>query len=86
MARNNRKLDREEDKSKVRMYKTHHGWVSCLSRFFKLFSFGSKEDVRPQEVVDPDSLESDKLSDTTDSYLTGMAALVTILGVGGRRG
>ena len=77
-----RKFDREEDQSKVKMYKTHQGWVSCLTRFFKFFSFAKKEEVRPERFVDPDALSDDKKPTTADSYLKGMAALATILGVG----
>ena len=32
MRKNNRKkTDRELDDTRVKMYKTHHGWVSCLT-------------------------------------------------------
>ena len=81
MRNNNRKFDEEEDRSKVKLYKTHRGWMSCLTRFFHLVSFSSKEEVRPQQFVDPDSIDDDKFGDTTDAYMKGLAALTTILGV-----
>lgn len=31
MAKNNKE---QEDKSKVKLYKTKHGWFSALTRFF----------------------------------------------------
>lgn len=40
MAKNNKE---QEDKSKVKLYKTKHGWFSALTRFFKMFSFRTKK-------------------------------------------
>jgi hypothetical protein len=77
--RKNRKVDREEDQSRVKMYKTHRGWFSCLSRFFHLISFGSKTDVQAPSIVNQDEIDN-KLSDTTESYLKGLGVLSTILG------
>ncbi|MBD5091124.1 MAG: serine-rich glycoprotein adhesin, partial [Lactobacillus sp.] len=82
MSRNNKKIDKEENASRVRMYKTHKGWVSCLTRFFQMFAFSSKEEVRPDNLTNIDELDSDKLSNTTESYMKGMTALATMLGVG----
>lgn len=79
--RKNRKIDREEDQSRVKLYKTHRGWFSCLTRFFHLVSFESKEEVHAPSPTDRDEI-TDKLSDTTAAYLKGLGVLSTILGVG----
>lgn len=83
MERGNRKIDREEDRSQVKLYKTRHGWVSCLTRFFHLLSFGAKSEVRAEQFVNPDDLK-DHVSGSTESYLKGMSVLgATMLGIGG---
>ena len=83
MERGHRKLDLEEDRSQVKLYKTRHGWVSCLTRFFHLLSFGTKSEVRAEQFVNPDDLK-DQLNGSSDSYLKGMTVLgATMLGIGG---
>lgn len=83
MRKNNRrKTDRELDDTRVKMYKTHHGWVSCLTRFFHLLSFGSKEDVQAEQFIDKDSIKEQRAM-STDAYLKGLGLLSTLLGVGG---
>ncbi|WP_267202257.1 serine-rich glycoprotein adhesin [Limosilactobacillus kribbianus] len=81
--RKNRKNEAisQEDHSQVKMYKTHQGWVSCLTRFLKIFSFRGKEDVQADLSVDPDEL--DGVDDTTASYLKGLGTTALIAGVGG---
>lgn len=70
MTKKNRQNHMKEDeKSQVKLYKTGHGWVSCLTRFFKFLSFKGKEDVQAQDVVDPDALSGDNKADTTSSWL-----------------
>lgn len=76
-----KRLDREEDESRVKMYKTHHGWVSCLTRFFHLLSFGSKQEVNAKGIVDPDAISDHKLN-TTDAYMKGLSAIAAMVGVG----
>lgn len=83
MERGNRKIDREEDRSQVKLYKTRHGWVSCLTRFFHLLSFGAKSEVRAEQFVNPDDLKG-HVNGSTESYLKGMSVLgATMLGIGG---
>ncbi|WP_242363085.1 serine-rich glycoprotein adhesin [Limosilactobacillus antri] len=77
-----RKTDRELDDTRVKMYKTHHGWVSCLTRFFHLLSFGSKEEVQAEQFIDKDSIKEQRAM-STDAYLKGLGLLSTLLGVGG---
>lgn len=83
MQKNNRrKTDRELDDTRVKMYKTHHGWVSCLTRFFHLLSFGNKEEVQAEQFIDEDSIKEQRAM-STDAYLKGLGLLSTLLGVGG---
>ncbi|MCD7138889.1 serine-rich glycoprotein adhesin, partial [Limosilactobacillus balticus] len=72
----------QEDKSKVKLYKTKHGWFSALTRFFKLFSFRSKKEVKATDFNDLDSLKNMHTSDTTDVYKKGAATVATLLGIG----
>ncbi|MDL2058321.1 serine-rich glycoprotein adhesin, partial [Limosilactobacillus reuteri] len=78
MTRNNKE---QEDKSKVKLYKTKHGWFSALTRFFKIFAFKSKKEVKPTNFNDLDSLK-DNQSDSTDAYKKGAATIATLFGVG----
>ncbi|TGB08888.1 serine-rich glycoprotein adhesin, partial [Limosilactobacillus reuteri] len=78
MTRNNKE---QEDKSKVKLYKTKHGWFSALTRFFKIFAFRSKKEVKPTNFNDLDSLK-DNQSDPTDAYKKGAATVATLFGVG----
>ena len=79
MAKNNKE---QEDKSKVKLYKTKHGWFSALTRFFKLFSFSSKKEVKATDFNDLDSLKNMHTSDTADVYKKGAATMATLLGAG----
>lgn len=78
MARHNKE---QEDKSKVKLYKTKHGWFSALTRFFKIFAFRSKKEVKPTNFNDLDSLK-DNQSDPADAYKKGAATIATLFGVG----
>ncbi|MFR0612723.1 serine-rich glycoprotein adhesin, partial [Limosilactobacillus balticus] len=71
----------QEDKSKVKLYKTKHGWFSALTRFFKIFAFKSKKEVKPTNFNDLDSLKYNQ-SDSTDAYKKGAATIATLFGVG----
>ena len=51
-----KRKNEQEDKSKVKLYKTKHGWFSALTRFFKLFSFSSKKEVQEKEKQARESL------------------------------
>ncbi|WP_267202621.1 serine-rich glycoprotein adhesin [Limosilactobacillus kribbianus] len=66
-----RKEDHEEKYSKVKMYKTHQGWVSCLTRFFSILHFSKKVETKGDSYADPDELDG-RFSDTVDSYLKGL--------------
>lgn len=68
MAINNKE---QEDKSKVKLYKTKHGWFSALTRFFKIFAFRSKREVKTTDFNDLDSLKNMHNSDTADAYKKG---------------
>lgn len=76
------KRDYEEKSDKVKMYKTHHGWVSCLTRFFSILHFSKKVETKQTIYTDPDELDN-HVSDTVNSYLKGLGLLSTILGIGG---
>lgn len=78
----NQKFDREEDSNRVKLYKTHRGWVSCLTRFFHLLSFNGKEEVQTQQLIDPDAIKEQQ-GMSTSSYLKGLGLMSTLLGVGG---
>ncbi|WP_304683000.1 serine-rich glycoprotein adhesin [uncultured Limosilactobacillus sp.] len=71
----------QENGSKVKLYKTKHGWFSALTRFFKLFSFRSKKEVKPTNFNDLDSIK-DKHDDVPDAYKKGAATMATLLGAG----
>ncbi|MCH3922972.1 serine-rich glycoprotein adhesin [Limosilactobacillus sp.] len=77
-----RKENHKEKYSKVKMYKTHQGWVSCLTRFFSILHFSKKVEAK-DTAVDPDELGDDRFSGTLNSYLKGLGVVSTILGVGG---
>ncbi|MCC4351270.1 serine-rich glycoprotein adhesin, partial [Limosilactobacillus reuteri] len=79
MAKNNKK---QEDKSKVKLYKTKHGWFSSLTRFFKMLSFRRKQEVKPTNFQDLDSLKNANVSDAKDAYKKGAATVATLLGIG----
>ncbi|WP_260235425.1 serine-rich glycoprotein adhesin, partial [Limosilactobacillus reuteri] len=79
MAKNNKE---QEDKSKVKLYKTKHGWFSALTRFFKMFSFRTKKEVKPTNFQDLDSLKNANVSDSRDAYKKGAATVATLLGIG----
>ncbi|WP_225432062.1 serine-rich glycoprotein adhesin, partial [Limosilactobacillus reuteri] len=77
-----KRKNEQEDKSKVKLYKTKHGWFSALTRFFKLFSFSSKKEVKATDFNDLDSLKNMHTSDTADVYKKGAATMATLLGAG----
>ena len=79
MAKNNKE---QEDKSKVKLYKTKHGWFSALTCFFKIFAFRSKREVKTTDFNDLDSLKNMHNSDTADAYKKGAATVATLLGIG----
>ena len=79
MVKNNKE---QEDKSKVKLYKTKHGWFSALTRFFKIFEFRSKREVKITDFNDLDSLKNMYNSDTADAYKKGAAIVATLLGIG----
>ena len=64
MMKNNKE---QEDKSKVKLYKTKHGWFSALTRFFRILSFRSKKEVTTTNFNDLDSLKDTHASDTADA-------------------
>lgn len=72
----------QENGSKVKLYKTKHGWFSALTRFFKLFSFRSKKEVKPTNFNDLDSLKDKHDSAMPDAYKKGAATMATLLGAG----
>lgn len=72
----------QENGSKVKLYKTKHGWFSALTRFFKLFSFRSKKEVKPTNFNDLDSLKDKHDSAIPDAYKKGAATMATLLGAG----
>ena len=82
MAKNKKE---QEDKSKVKLYKTKHGWFSALTRFFKMFSFRTKKEVKPTNFQDLDSLKNANVSDSRDAYKKGAATVATLLGIGATR-
>ncbi|NGC78902.1 serine-rich glycoprotein adhesin, partial [Lactobacillus reuteri] len=71
----------QENGSKVKLYKTKHGWFSALTRFFKLFSFRSKKEVKPTNFNDLDSIK-DKNDTIPDAYKKGATTMATLLGAG----
>ncbi|MGF0061933.1 serine-rich glycoprotein adhesin, partial [Limosilactobacillus reuteri] len=77
-----KRKNEQEDKSKVKLYKTKHGWFSALTRFFKLFSFSSKKEVKATDFNDLDSLKNMHTSDTADVYKKVAATMATLLGAG----
>lgn len=66
--RRNKKKMFDSDDSKVKLYKTHQGWMSSLDRFFKLLAVQDKNSVKAKNA-DPDALDESKLSDTTEAYI-----------------
>ncbi|MBB1063813.1 serine-rich glycoprotein adhesin, partial [Limosilactobacillus fastidiosus] len=77
--RRNKKKMFNSDDSKVKLYKTHQGWMSSLDRFFKLLAVQDKNSVKAKNV-DPDALDESKLSDTTEAYIKGLSAMTAVLG------
>lgn len=76
------KLNKDEC-SKVKLYKTKHGWIQSLTRwlsFFKNLFSGSNETV---EEINPDALDDElyETDDTLSAFMMGMNAMVTVLGV-----
>lgn len=57
LRKNNKKIAKEDESSKVRLYKTHQGWVSSLSRYMRLLLLDKDRQVTTDEVqADPDAL------------------------------
>lgn len=80
MQRWSRKKEFEADnKSKVKLYKTHRGWMSALSNLFKLFAVEDKSEVKAKDV-DPDAIKEERFSDTTKAYLKGLSTMSAIIG------
>ena len=77
-----KRKNEQENGSKVKLYKTKHGWFSALTRFFKLFSFRSKKEVKPTNFNDLDSLKDKHDSAMPDAYKKGAATMATLLGAG----
>lgn len=77
-----KRKNEQESGSKVKLYKTKHGWFSALTRFFKLFSFRSKKEVKPTNFNDLDSLKDKHDSAIPDAYKKGAATMATLLGAG----
>lgn len=77
--RRNKKKMFNSDDSKVKLYKTHQGWMSSLDRFFKLLAVQDKNSVKAKNA-DPDALDESKLSDTTEAYIKGLSAMTAVLG------
>lgn len=77
-----KRKNEQENGSKVKLYKTKHGWFSALTRFFKLFSFRSKKEVKPTNFDDLDSLKDKHDSTMPDAYKKGAATMATLLGAG----
>lgn len=69
------------EKAKTKLYKTKHGWIQCLIKYFsslKIFSVrpGSIEKANP-DALDDEIYEED---DTLPAFMMGMNAMVTVLG------
>lgn len=77
--RRNKKKMFNSDDSKVKLYKSHQGWMSSLDRFFKLLAVQDKNSVKAKNA-DPDALDESKLSDTTEAYIKGLSAMTAVLG------
>lgn len=77
---NNREYAKAKEASKVKLYKTHRGWMSCLSRFFSLMKFGKKEEVSTNQIKLEKGFDDDALSGPLDSYAKGLAAFGAVLG------
>ncbi|MFR0646156.1 serine-rich glycoprotein adhesin, partial [Limosilactobacillus mucosae] len=77
---NNREYAEAKEASKVKLYKTHRGWMSCLSRFFSLMKFGKKEEVSTNQIKLEKGFDDDALSGPLDSYAKGLAAFGAVLG------
>ena len=71
---NNREYAEAKEASKVKLYKTHRGWMSCLSRFFSLMKFGKKEEVSTNQIKLEKGFDDDALSGPLDAYAKGLAA------------
>lgn len=70
-----------DEKAKTKLYKTKHGWIQCLIKYFsslKIFSVrpGSIEKANP-DALDDEIYEED---DTLPAFMMGMNAMVTVLG------
>ncbi|HAM86008.1 MAG TPA: accessory Sec-dependent LPXTG-anchored adhesin, partial [Lactobacillus sp.] len=77
---NNRDYAEAKEASKVKLYKTHRGWMSCLSRFFSLMKFGKKEEISANQIKLEKGFDDDALSGPLDSYAKGLAAFGAVLG------
>lgn len=77
---NNRDYAEAKEASKVKLYKTHRGWMSCLSRFFSLMKFGKKEEISANQIKLEKGFDDDALSGPHDSYAKGLAAFGAVLG------
>lgn len=77
---NNREYAEAKEASKVKLYKTHRGWMSCLSRFFSLMKFSKKEEVSTNQIKLEKGFDDDALSGPLDAYAKGLAAFGAVLG------
>lgn len=80
MSKNNKQFNRQDDRSKVKLYKTHHGWMSSLTHFFKIFSFGNSAKRDSGQLINKDEFNSDELANTASKYGKGAATIAATLG------
>lgn len=79
MSKNNFLGKNKDSKSRVKLYKTRHGWFSSLTRFFKSI-FSRNEDIK----VSPEDLNKDELDkgNNYEDYAKAISALSALLGGG----
>lgn len=70
----------EHDKDKIKLYKTHRGWMTSLTRIFRLIFRNHDDEHNKRSIEDKDALNDDDTG--IDSFAAGLTAITAVLGGG----
>ncbi|WP_295746486.1 serine-rich glycoprotein adhesin, partial [uncultured Limosilactobacillus sp.] len=70
----------QHDKDRIKLYKTHRGWMTSLTRIFR-FVFRNRATAK-QEFTDRDALKEDDDDTGISPFIQGLTALTALFGGG----
>lgn len=75
-------MKKNDEITRVKLYKTHRGWVQCLTALIKLIKGTSTQEGKPELMVNRDALDDElyEVNDTLPALMSGMKAMAVILG------